>query len=85
MPFVKPGTELPIDMMHFDSQAPPGIHAPYSGIYKCTNCGYEVASAVDFNLPQRDGDRRHEMWTCSGPFKWQLVALAIQLPESQEI
>jgi hypothetical protein len=79
MPYVKSGTHSLADLIHFNhAPLPQGQRAPYSGIYRCVNCGYEIACAADNNLPVWSNDPRHEQWNCSsgGLVKWQVVALA---------
>jgi len=81
MPYVKPGTEIVTHLFHFEAKIPPRVAAPYFGIYRCTNCAYEIVSSPDNSLPDVVGDPKHEKFNCSGLIKWQLVALAMQKPE----
>lgn len=79
MPYVKRGQYQEIDFIHFNNVLPSGGNAPYNGIYKCVNCGYEVSATTDTLLPSLVEDARHQGWECIGvPTKWQLVALATQ-------
>lgn len=82
MAYVKHGTYQVIDTPLFQDRMmwKPDQRAPYSGIYKCTNCGFEIATAVDAALPNVADDFRHQKWNCSGMGlnQWQLVALPIQ-------
>ncbi|NIG79449.1 hypothetical protein F3J34_38505 [Klebsiella sp. Ap-873] len=58
----------------FDAEHNPGIAAPYAGIYKCTNCGDEIAIAVGHTLPPQN----HKQHTTPLPIKWKLVVHAVQ-------
>lgn len=82
MPYVKPGTNvLNMDIVPALQQVEalrPGQYAAHPGIYKCTNCAYEVVSA-GADLPQERAIG-HTEFACSGPFRWQLVAHPIQKP-----
>ena len=58
----------------FDRVYTPGTPAPFSGIYRCTACGYEVASNEEQPLPtQSHSVHRPAM----APIRWQLVAVAL--------
>lgn len=80
MPYVKQSSYVVIEHPYFNSSCQPGIRAPVSGIYKCTDCGYEIAASTENNLPQVHDDPRYDddKWHCSGQIKWQPVAFAIQ-------
>lgn len=51
----------------FDKFHAPGTAAPHPGIYRCTNCGDEIAIAGGHTLPpqnhrQHDPARGHILW-----------------------
>lgn len=58
----------------FDKEHNPGISAPYPGIYKCVNCGDEIAIAGGHTLPSQN----HSQHASYQPIKWKLVVCAIQ-------
>ncbi|MBT1872809.1 protein L [Enterobacter mori] len=58
----------------FDAEHNPGVSAPLAGIYKCTNCGDEIAIAGGHTLPPQN----HKQHTTTLPIKWKLVVYAVQ-------
>lgn len=63
----------------FDQELKPGAFASQSGIYRCDNCGFEIAVAAAGQLPlnimcAEPGER----WLSkNGMVVWRLVAVAI--------
>jgi len=66
---------------NFDAIHRPGQPTPYSGIYKCISCGFEVASTKNHPLPPTEICTSHANdWKCNhGVVRWKLVAAAIHL------
>jgi hypothetical protein len=54
----------------FDAIHDPGVAAPYAGIYRCTGCGKEIASAKTHALPPQN---HHQHNASQGKIRWQLV------------
>ena len=65
----------------FDLIYNPGTRTPWSGIYKCASCGYEIVSIQGAPLPPTMVCPQHSpRWQCNhGPVRWQLVAAAIHV------
>jgi len=59
----------------FDKVHSPGAATPYSGIYRCTSCGDEVASNKGNPLPPQN-HRQHDPKL--GAIRWQLLVYAQQ-------
>lgn len=59
----------------FDKTYSPGTNAPHPGIYKCTNCGDEIAIAGGHTLPPQN-HRQHD--PKKGPIAWQLIVYPVQ-------
>jgi len=81
MPNFKDGTvfrQLPNDP-NFDTIHAPGQPAPFSGIYRCINCGFEAVSTRGHQLPPEANCAQHSpRWSNAyGNPRWQLVAAAI--------
>lgn len=57
----------------FDLLHTPGTTTPHSGIYRCENCGDEVASNAGNPLPPQN-HRQHN--TNQGEIRWRLVVYA---------
>jgi hypothetical protein len=57
----------------FDVVHTPGTTTPHSGIYRCENCGDEVASNAGNPLPPQN-HRQHN--TNQGEIRWRLVVYA---------
>lgn len=66
---------------NFDTIHKPGQPTPWSGIYRCTSCGYEVVSTKGHPLPPTETCPTHSAkWKCNhGPVRWQLVASAVHV------
>lgn len=58
----------------FDQEHSPGVSAPLPGIYKCTNCGDEIAIAGGHTLPPQN----HRQHTTTKPIKWKLIVYPVQ-------
>jgi hypothetical protein len=83
MPNYKDGTlfkQLPNDE-NFDTIHLPGQLAPFSGIYKCVNCGFEIVSTRHHHLPPEGTCSQHSSrWPDAyGEVRWKLVAAAIHI------
>jgi len=62
--------------IEFDKVRLPGSPTPYSGIYRCAGCGYEVASNETQPLPPQN----HRHYHVPGvPVRWRLVVAAQHL------
>ncbi len=57
----------------FDELHNPGASAPRPGIYRCANCGREIASDAGDPLPPAD---HHPHPAHVGPIRWQLIVYA---------
>lgn len=54
----------------FDSLRTPGTVTPYSGIYRCENCGHEDVSIKGRPLPPQN---HHQHAYGLGPIRWRLI------------
>lgn len=61
----------------FDSTHPPGTAAPHPGIYRCTNCGDEIAIAGGNTLPPQNHRQHNQL---KGHIRWQLIVYAVSQP-----
>jgi hypothetical protein len=59
----------------FDATYTPGTAAPYPGIYKCTNCGDEIAIAGGHILPPQNHKQHNP---ANGKITWQLLVYPVQ-------
>jgi hypothetical protein len=59
----------------FDAVHAPGTLAPHPGIYRCTNCGDEIAIAGGHVLPPQN-HRQHSPQ--NGPVNWRLLIYPVQ-------
>lgn len=59
----------------FDANHTPGTPAPHPGIYRCTNCGDEIAIAGGHTLPPQN-HRQHN--PLNGSINWQLLVYPVQ-------
>jgi len=59
----------------FDSVHAPGAAAQHPGIYRCTNCGDEIAIAGGHILPPQNHRQHNPM---KGPINWQLLVYPVQ-------
>ena len=60
----------------YDQTYTPGTITPDSGIYRCTNCGDEVACNKGNPLPPQN----HRQHATAQPIRWQLIVFAQQQP-----
>lgn len=69
---------------NFDTIYRPGQLTPFSGIYRCTSCGFEIVSTATHPLPPTETCLNHSTrWMCQhGPVRWQLVAAAIHVSKN---
>lgn len=76
-------SQLPTDT-NFDKIHKPGEPTPYSGIYRCISCGFEVVSTQDHPLPPTETCPNHSQgWKCQhGVVRWQLVAAAVHVSKN---
>lgn len=58
----------------FNQLHPPGSVSVHSGIYRCENCGDEIAANKDNPLPPQN-HRQHS--PLNGPIKWRLIVAAV--------
>jgi hypothetical protein len=72
--------QLPNDG-NFDVIYLPGQPTPFSGIYKCTSCGFEAVSTRLHPLPPEVSCLNHSpSWRAAhGTVRWKLVAAAIHV------
>ncbi len=56
----------------FDVTHNPGATTPYSGIYRCDNCGHEIVSEEGKPLPPQV----HTKHPTDKPIKWRLIVFA---------
>jgi len=66
---LKQSTDAAFDQVHN-----PGADTPHSGIYRCTNCGKEVASNAGNPLPPQNHDQHS---TNQGAIRWKLLVYAV--------
>lgn len=59
----------------FDALHSPGVQAPHPGIYRCTNCGDEIAIAGGHVLPPQN---HNQHLPTKGQIKWQLLVYPVQ-------
>jgi hypothetical protein len=66
---------------NFDKIHEPGQPTPFSGIYRCTACNFEIVSTRGHPLPPTKTCLGHSHnWKCKHGFiRWQLVAAAIHV------
>lgn len=81
MPYYKHSVFTQSDSTAFDHIYAPGTKTPYSGIYRCTVCGFEVVSTEGHPLPPEHSCSQHSpRWTCRhGAVRWQLVTAPIHV------
>lgn len=65
----------------FDYVYSPGTKTPHSGVYRCTNCGFEAVSTAGHPLPPEHSCGEHSVnWRCRhGVVQWQLVSAPIHV------
>jgi hypothetical protein len=71
-----PGNFVHLDGPAFDQLLPPGFRISISGIYRCTQCGDEVAANKGDPLPPQN---RHQHKNPLLPIQWKLVVAAQQV------
>jgi hypothetical protein len=59
----------------FDNLHQPGDKTPHSGIYRCVNCGDEVASNAGNPLPPQNHKQHNPL---NGAIRWKLIVYAVQ-------
>jgi hypothetical protein len=59
----------------FDTTHSPGSAAPHPGIYRCTNCGDEIAIAGGHILPPQNHKQHNPT---NGKIAWQLLICPVQ-------
>jgi hypothetical protein len=81
MPYFKHSVYTKSDSAAFDNIYTPGTRAPYSGIYRCVECGFEVVSTEGHPLPPEHSCSQHSVqWRCRhGVVRWQLVSAPIHV------
>lgn len=58
----------------FDALHSPGVPAPHPGIYRCSNCGDEIAIAGGHTLPPQN-HRQHD--PNKGRIMWKLTVYPV--------
>ena len=66
-----------VDHSEFDEEHTPGTAAPFSGIYRCSGCGREVASNKGQPLPPQN---HHQHTQAQGKIRWRLIVFADHNP-----
>jgi hypothetical protein len=61
----------------FDKTHQPGFAAPWSGIYKCTACGWEATCNRNDPLPPQN---HNQHTTQQGAIRWQLIVAHGTIP-----
>lgn len=62
------------DHAAFDTEHPPGTVMTNSGIYRCVNCGDEIAANKGNPLPPQN----HHQHATGTPIRWKLLVFAVQ-------
>ena len=60
---------------NFDTEHSPGAVVPDSGIYRCINCGDEIAANKSNPLPPQN----HHQHAGGSLIRWKLLVVAIQV------
>lgn len=63
------------DHQNFDTERTPGFIAPDSGIYRCVNCGDEIAANRGNPLPPQN----HHQHANGAPIRWKLLVCSVQI------
>ena len=58
----------------FDPDYSPGTLTPHSGIYRCINCGDEIAANAGNPLPPQN----HHQRAPAAPIRWRLLVYSQQ-------
>jgi hypothetical protein len=62
----------------FDQDHPPGVAAPWAGIYRCMGCHKEIGIAHGHVLPPQTD---HQHTPQQGPIRWWLIVYADHNPK----
>jgi hypothetical protein len=62
------------DHVNFDTERQPGVVVADSGIYRCVNCGDEIAANKNNPLPPQN----HHQHRNGVPVRWKLLVCAVQ-------
>ena len=67
------------DSKIFDKLHHSGASVPYSGIYRCATCGFEITCEEGRIFPpEKSCAKHHAKWKCAqGEVNWQLAAFTI--------
>jgi len=57
----------------YDWDHSPGVAAPFAGIYRCMDCGREIATAHGHILPPQN---HHSHTAQQGAIRWRLIVFA---------
>lgn len=63
------------DHANFEAVWSPGYVPPDSGIYRCVNCGDEIAANKGNPLPPQN----HHQHRNGSPIRWKLLVCAVQV------
>ncbi len=58
----------------FDTEYGPGKTVPWSGIYRCMGCGWEIAANESTPFPPQN---HHQHSVAQGSVRWKLVTYAV--------
>jgi hypothetical protein len=56
----------------FTTSYEPGQAAPFGGVYKCTGCGHEIATARSHSLPPQNHHQHANRYV---PIRWQPIVI----------
>ena len=65
----------------YDKDYPPGVAAPFAGIYRCVGCGREIGIAYGHALPPQT---HHQHTAADGAICWQMIVWADHRPSGQQ-
>jgi hypothetical protein len=63
------------DHSAYDTLYKPGDNCPNSGVYRCEECGHEIASNKGNPLPPQN---HHQHAAGVGPIRWKMIVFAQQ-------
>jgi hypothetical protein len=63
----------------FDKDHRPGAPTPFSGVYRCMECGREVVSTQSHPMPPQN---HHQHTPARGTIRWRLIVFADDKPKS---
>ncbi len=66
------------DNESFDELHDPGAIVPWSGIYRCQGCGYEVVHTIERPLPPQN---HHQHKPAQGAIRWRLIVTDSAIPD----